>query len=155
MTQEFEMSMCGELKYFLGLQVSQSEKGVFISQSAYANNLVKRFGMENSKVSKTPMSTSLKLARDEAGEDVDVKLYRGMIGSLLYLTASRPDLSFSVGVCARYQAKPKVSHLNAVKRIIKYVKGTESLENSAGADSGCTYDSDWFWNPRTLWKRAA
>ena len=73
------------------------------------------------------MSATLKLARHEAGEDVDTKLYRGMIGSLLYLTASRPDLSFSVGVCARYQAKSKVSHLNAVKRIIKYVKGTENL----------------------------
>lgn len=65
------------------------------------------------------MSTSLKLARDKVGEDVDAKLYRGMIRSLLYLTASRPDLSFSVGVCVIYQAKPKVSHLNAVKRIIK------------------------------------
>ena len=127
MTQEFEMSMCGELKYFLGLQIDQSEKGVFISQAAYAQSLVKRFGLTDSKISKTPMSATLKLARDEAGEDVDTKLYRGMIGSLLYLTASRPDLSFSVGVCARYQAKPKVSHLNAVKRIIKYVKGTENL----------------------------
>ena len=127
MTQEFEMSMCGELKYFLGLQIVQSEEGVFISQSAYVHSLVKRFGLEDSKISRMPMSYALKLTRHEAGEDVDSKLYRGMIGSLLYLTASRPDLSFSVGVYARYQAKPKVSHLNAVKRIIKYVKGTENL----------------------------
>ncbi|XP_013709707.2 uncharacterized mitochondrial protein AtMg00810-like [Brassica napus] len=127
MTQEFEMSMCGELKYFLGPQIVQSEEGVLISQSAYAHSLVKRFGLEDSKISRTHMSYALKLARDEAGEDVDSNLYRGMIDSLLYLTTSRPDLSFRVGVCARYQAKPKVSHLNVVKRIIKYVKGTENL----------------------------
>ena len=89
MTQEFEMSMCGELKYFLGLQIVQSDQGVFISQSAYAHSLVKRFGFENTKVLRTPMSSALKLARDEAGEDIDSKLYRGMIGSLLYLTATR------------------------------------------------------------------
>lgn len=124
MTQEFEMSMCGELKYFLGLQISQSDQGVFISQSSYAQSLVKRFGLENYKVSRTSMSTSLKLARDEVGEDVDAKLYRRMIGSLLYLTASRLNLASNVGVCARYQSKPKVSHLNDVKRIIKHVKGT-------------------------------
>ena len=76
MTQEFEMSMCGEMKYFLGLQIFQSDQGVFISQSAYAHSLVKRFGFENSKVSRTPMSLVLKLARDEAGEDVDSKLYQ-------------------------------------------------------------------------------
>ena len=100
---------------------------MFISQSAYAHSLVKRFGLEDSKISRTHMSYALKLARDEVGEDVDSKLYRGMIDSLLYLTASRTDLSFRVGVCARYQAKPKVSHLNVVKRIVKYVKGTENL----------------------------
>ncbi|XP_013601398.1 PREDICTED: uncharacterized mitochondrial protein AtMg00810-like [Brassica oleracea var. oleracea] len=147
MTQKFEMSMCGELKYFLVLQIVQSEKGVFISQSAYAHSLVKIFGLEDNKISRTPMSSALKLARDEAGEDVDSKLYRGMIGSLLYFTASKPDHTFNVGVCARYQAKPKVSHLNAVKRIIKYVKGTENLRIYYSKNSNENlvgyYDADW------------
>ncbi|XP_048620197.1 secreted RxLR effector protein 161-like [Brassica napus] len=73
------------------------------------------------------MSSTNKSCKDEEGEPVDTKLYRGMIGSLLYLTASRPDLSLSVGICARYQAKPKKSHLEATKRIIRYVKGTTNL----------------------------
>ncbi|KAL1191699.1 Retrovirus-related Pol polyprotein from transposon RE1 [Cardamine amara subsp. amara] len=127
MTQEFEMSMCGEFTYFLGLQVKQTDDGIFVTQSTYAKNLVVRFGMDKSKDAKTPMGVNEKLSKDESGESVDEKLYRGMIGSLLYLTASRPDICMAVGVCARYQAKPKISHLLAVKRIIKYVKGTVNL----------------------------
>ena len=73
------------------------------------------------------MSSTNKSCKDDEGEPVDTKLYRGMIGSLLYVTASRPDLSLSVGICARYQAKPKKSHLEATKRIIRYVKGTVNL----------------------------
>ncbi|CAA7017608.1 unnamed protein product [Microthlaspi erraticum] len=93
------------------------------------------------------MSTTTKIGKDEQGEDVDVKLYRGMIGSLLYLTASRPDLSFSVGVCARYQAKPKQSHLQAVKKILRYVKGTVNLGifYSKGSNRNLAgyCDADW------------
>uniref|UniRef100_A0A0D3A3D9 Reverse transcriptase Ty1/copia-type domain-containing protein n=1 Tax=Brassica oleracea var. oleracea TaxID=109376 RepID=A0A0D3A3D9_BRAOL len=93
------------------------------------------------------MSSALKLARDEEGEDVDSKLYRVMIGSLLYLTASRPDLSFSHGVYARYQANPKVSHLNDVKKIIKYVKGTKNLGVYYSRNSNKNFvaycDADW------------
>lgn len=80
--------------------------------------------MESSKHSSTPMSTTIKLSLDSSGKDFDERLYRSMIGSLLYLTASRPDISFSVCVCARYQASPKESHVQAVKRILKYVSGT-------------------------------
>ncbi|KAL1215127.1 Retrovirus-related Pol polyprotein from transposon RE1 [Cardamine amara subsp. amara] len=127
MTQEFEMSMCGELTYFLGLLVKQTDDGIFVTGSTYARNLVARFGMDKSRDAKTPMGVNEKLSKDESGEDVDEKLYRGMIGSLLYLTASRPDIYLTVGVYARYQAKPKMSHLLAVKRIIKYVKGTINL----------------------------
>ncbi|XP_019099668.1 PREDICTED: uncharacterized protein LOC109132493 [Camelina sativa] len=124
MTQEFEMSLVGELKYFPGSQITQSDQGIFISQSTYARQLLKKFQMDKCKEAKIPMSTSLKLSKDLDGKAVDAKQYRGMIGSLLYLTASRPDLCFSVGMCARYQSNPKESHLEAVKRIIKYVKGT-------------------------------
>jgi len=124
MTEEFEMSMVGELNYFLGLQITQSSAGIFISQSTYAKNLIKRFDMQTCKTAYTPMSKASKLLKDEGGQAVDQKLNRSMIGSLLYLTASRPDLCHSVCLCARYQANPKVLHMNAVKRIIKYVKGT-------------------------------
>ena len=147
MTSEFEMSMVGELSYFLGLQVKQLDDGITVSQSTYAKNLIKRFGMQTSKTANTPMSTTTKLSRDEDGKPVDEKLYRAMIGSLLYLTASRPDLCLSVGICARYQANPKESHMNAVKRVIKYVKGTldfglhYTFETNVNLAGFC--DADW------------
>ena len=110
------MSMAGELTHFLGLQVKQHESGIFISQ--YVINLVKQFGLETAKYFKTPMSTTLKLSKDENGVSVDPTLYRSMIGSLLYLIASHPDISYNIGVCARYQAHLKESHVAVVKRII-------------------------------------
>ncbi|MCI22814.1 gag-pol polyprotein [Trifolium medium] len=100
------------------------EDTIFISQSKYAKNIVKKYGMENASQKRTSAATHLKLTKDEKGVDVDQSVYRSMIGSLLYLTASRPDIKFAVGVCARYQAEPKMSHLTQVKRILKYVNGT-------------------------------
>ncbi|KAK2428549.1 putative mitochondrial protein [Trifolium repens] len=124
MQSEFEMSLVGELTYFLGLQIKQMEDTIFISQSKYARNIIKKFGMDNAAHKRTPAPTHLKLTKDEKGISVDQSLYRSMIGSLLYLTASRPDITYAVGVCARYQADPKVSHLTQVKKILKYVNGT-------------------------------
>ncbi|XP_058751636.1 uncharacterized mitochondrial protein AtMg00810-like [Vicia villosa] len=124
MQNEFEMSMVGELTYSLGLQIKQMEDSTFLSQRKYAKNIMKKFGMDNASHKRTPAPTHLKLSKDEGGISVDQSLYRSMIGSLLYLTASRPDIAFAVGVCSRYQAEPKVSHLNQVKRIFKYVNGT-------------------------------
>jgi hypothetical protein len=124
MKQEFEMSMIGELTYFLGMQVKQTFDGIFISQAKYVKYLVKRFGIDGKSHASTPMSTSAKISTDLTGKQVDPTLYRSIIGSLLYLTASRPDITFSVGVCARFQANPKESHLTVVKRIIKYVNPT-------------------------------
>ncbi|GJZ56369.1 hypothetical protein Tco_0611562 [Tanacetum coccineum] len=89
--------------------------------------MLKKFRLEDSKPMKTPMSTETKLTRDEEGESVDNTKYRGMIGSLLYLTASRPNIMFSVCLCARFQEDPKTSHLEAVKRIFRYIKGTTHL----------------------------
>ena len=88
MHKEFEMSLMGELQYFLGLQINQSVAGIFIHQSKYVHDLLKRFNLENITTKATPMSTSLKLTKDEQGKSVDSTKYRGMIGSLLYLTAS-------------------------------------------------------------------
>ena len=117
MHDEFKMSMMGELNFFLGLQIKQMEDGIFFNQSKYIKEMLKKFGLEESKPMKTPMSSDTKLTKEEAGESVDSTKYRGMIGSLLYLTASRPDIMFSVCLCARFQEDPKTSHLVAVKRI--------------------------------------
>ena len=100
MKLEFEMSMVGELSFFLGFQVKQLKEGIFVSQTKYARELVKRFGLDSGRHIATPMSTTLELSKDSDGKSADSHVYRSMIGSLLYLTASRPDISFSVGACA-------------------------------------------------------
>ena len=139
--------MVGELNYFLRLQVKQREDGIFISKEKYAKNLVKRFSLDSKKHTSTPMSSSAKLSRDAAGVEVDPTLYRSMIGSLLYLTTSRMDIAFSVGVCARFQAAPKESHLTAVKQIIRYINGTSDYGIWYSRDSNeCLAgysDADW------------
>ncbi|CAM8905658.1 unnamed protein product [Rhodiola kirilowii] len=127
MSSEFEMSMVGELKYFLGLQVAQGEDGTRIHQQKYVKEILKKFGMESAKTCATPMSPNDTLTKDESSPRVDPTLYRGMIGSLLYLTASRPDILFSVCLCARFQADPKETHVKALKRILRYLKGTDDL----------------------------
>ena len=124
MQAKFEMSMIGELTHFLGLQIRQLDSGVFQSQSKYAKNLVKKFGLESANSVRTLMSPNVKLTVDLLGKSVDSSLYKSMIGNLLYLTASRPDISYSVRVCARYQANLKESHMTTLKIIIKYVKTT-------------------------------
>ncbi|KAI3740645.1 hypothetical protein L2E82_31115 [Cichorium intybus] len=127
MSSKFEMSMMGELSFFLGLQVKQSSDGIFISQSKYLQDMLKKFSFSECKPAKTPMSTSVSLSADPSGVDVNASFYRGMIGSLLYLTASRPDIVFATSMCSRFQAMPKESHLNAVKRIFCYLKHTPNL----------------------------
>ncbi|KAK1551769.1 hypothetical protein Q3G72_004368 [Acer saccharum] len=150
MSHEFEMSLVGELSYFLCLQIRQLDDGIFISQAKYAKNLVKKFGLEKAKHCDTPMSTTLKLSKDASGKSVDQTLYRGMIGSLLYLTASRPDISFSVGVCARYQSDPKESYLSSVKRVIRFVNGTSNYGIWYSFDTNPSLvgysDADWAGN---------
>ncbi|GJZ02735.1 putative ribonuclease H-like domain-containing protein [Tanacetum coccineum] len=97
-----------------GLQVKQKEDGIFISQDKYVTEILKKFGFTDVKTASTPMETQKALLKDEDGEKVDVHLYRSMIGSLMYLTSSKPDIMFAVCACARYQVNPKVSHLHAV-----------------------------------------
>ncbi|KAH9697694.1 Integrase catalytic domain-containing protein [Citrus sinensis] len=147
MSQEFEMSMMGELKYFLGLQIKQNEEGIFINQAKYVKDLLKRFGYDNGTAKSTPMSTTIKLDKYEKGKEVDIKTYRGMIGSLLYLTASRPDIMFIVCLCARFQSCPKESHMLAVKRIFRYLIGTINLgiwyPRGTHIDLTCYSDADF------------
>jgi len=124
---EFEMSMMGELSFFLGLQIKQSKEGIFLCQSKYCKDILKKFEMESCKGATTPMSTNYYLSADEAGTTMDQTKYRGLIGSLLHLTASRPDIMFVVCLCARFQSSPRESHLKAAKRIQKYLKATTSV----------------------------
>lgn len=118
MKKEIEMSVVGELNYFLGLQVKQRKDEIFISQEKYAKNLVKKFDLDSKKHASTPMSSLARLSSNPSGVEVNLTLYRSIIDSLLYLTASKLDMTFSVGVCARFQATPKQSHIMAIKRII-------------------------------------
>jgi hypothetical protein len=124
MESEFEMSMIGELSFFLGLQITQRFEGMFISQEKYLREMLKRFQMEDSKPVGTPMVTRCKLSKDDDSPNVDQSSYRSMIGSLLYITTSHPDIMHVVGMVGRYQSAPKQSHLLVVKRIFRYLKET-------------------------------
>ncbi|GJS05423.1 retrovirus-related pol polyprotein from transposon TNT 1-94 [Tanacetum coccineum] len=124
MCSKFKMSMMGKFSFFLGLQIFQNPRGIFINQSKYALESLKKYGMESSDPVDTPMVEKSKLDEDPQGKAVDPTHYRGMVGTLMYLTASRPDLTFVVCMCARYQAKPTEKHLHAIKRIFKYLRGT-------------------------------
>ncbi|GKB40949.1 putative ribonuclease H-like domain-containing protein [Tanacetum coccineum] len=127
MQKEFKMSSMGELTFFLGLQVKQSTAGIFISQDKYVKDILNKFDFRTIKPATTPIEAHKALGKDEEGEDVDVHLYRSMIGCLMYLTASRPDIMFAVCLCARFQVTPKVSHMHAVKRIFRYLKHQPKL----------------------------
>ncbi|GKB62103.1 putative ribonuclease H-like domain-containing protein, partial [Tanacetum coccineum] len=127
MKGRFEMRSMGELTFFLGLQVKQKPDGIFISQDKYVAEMLKIFDLASVKTAITPMETKVALTKDEEASDVDVHLYRSMIGSFMYLTASRPDIMFAVCACSRFQVTPKTSHLHAVKRIFKYLKGKPNL----------------------------
>jgi hypothetical protein len=127
MANGFEMSMIGELSYFLGLQIKQLKNGTFVSQGKYIKDMLEKFGMEDAKGISTPIGTNGSLDSDTSGNMVDQKMYRSTIGSLLYVTLSRPDVMFSVCVCGRFQASPRESHLKATKRILRYLKHTQNI----------------------------
>jgi hypothetical protein len=147
MIQKFEMSMMGELKYFLGFQVKQLQEGTIIRQTKYIQDILNKFGMKDAKPIKTPMGTNGHLDLDTGGKSVDQKVYRSMIGSLLYLCASRPDIMLSVCMCARFQADPKEVHLRAMKRIMRYLVYTPKF--GLWYPKGSTFDligyldADW------------
>nr|GFA67701.1 uncharacterized mitochondrial protein AtMg00810-like [Tanacetum cinerariifolium] len=124
MSLKFQMSMMGQMLFFLGLQVSQSPGGIFINQSKFALEILKKFRMDSCDPVDTPMVDRLKLDEDPLGILVDQTRFRSMVGSLMYLTASRPDLVFDICMCARYQASPIKKHLEALKRVFRYLRGT-------------------------------
>nr|GEW91811.1 hypothetical protein [Tanacetum cinerariifolium] len=123
----FQMSVMSELKFFLGLQVLQKKDGIFLSQDKYVGDILKKFGYSDIRSANTPMEKENLWGKDGPGKDVELHLYRSMIGSLMYLIASRPDIMFAVCACARHQVTPKEFHLHAVKRIFRYLKGHSKL----------------------------
>nr|GEW36271.1 uncharacterized mitochondrial protein AtMg00810-like [Tanacetum cinerariifolium] len=127
MKDKFQMSSMGELTFSLGLQVKQKQDGIFISQDKYVTEILRKFSLTDGKSASTPIDTEKPLLKDPDGDDVDVHTDRSMIGSLMYLTSSRPDIMFSVCACARFQVTPKALHLHAIKRIFRYLKGKPDL----------------------------
>nr|GEV45400.1 uncharacterized mitochondrial protein AtMg00810-like [Tanacetum cinerariifolium] len=137
MDEKFQMSSIGELTFFLGLQVKQKQDEIFISQDKYVAEIIKKYGFSKVKNANTPMETQKPLLKDEDGKDVDVHMYRSMIGLLMYLISSRLDIMFAVYACARYQVNPKVSHLYVVKRIFSdYARANLDRKSITG---GCQY----------------
>ncbi|KAH7567578.1 hypothetical protein JRO89_XS07G0096000 [Xanthoceras sorbifolium] len=122
------MKSLGKASYFLGLEVEKSD-GYFVSQKGYAASLLNRFRMRESKAMTTPMESYLKLTKDEGQILEDVTPFLPLVGSLLYLTITRPDIAYSVGVISQFMDKPRVSHLIAAKRILRYVKGTQNFRS--------------------------
>ncbi|GJT10384.1 retrovirus-related pol polyprotein from transposon TNT 1-94 [Tanacetum coccineum] len=127
MSSKFQMSMMGQISFFLGLQISQNLRGIFINQSKYANKILKKFDLHKIDPVDTPMVEQTKLDEDLSRISVDQTQYRSMIGSLIYLTASRHDLVFAMCMCARYQSKPTKKHLEAVKQVFWYLQGTINM----------------------------
>ncbi|XP_047309787.1 uncharacterized mitochondrial protein AtMg00810-like [Impatiens glandulifera] len=125
--KEFEMTDLGLMKYFLGLEVKQSEEGIFISQERYALDILKKFKMEDCNPISIPMEPGTKLSKFDGGERADAGRYRSLVGSLRYLTSTRPDLMLSVGITSRFMEDPSYTHWKALKRILRYVRGTLSL----------------------------
>jgi hypothetical protein len=147
MENEFQMSMMGELTFFLGIQVKQMKQGIFVHQAKYMKDLMKKFNMVELKPVSTPISTATSLGLDEDGEAMDQREYRSMIGSLLYLTRTRPDIQFAVGLCARFQVSPRSSHRMAVQRIFRYLKHTPEFgifySDSSSLDLVGFFDADF------------
>lgn len=147
MMREFEMTDLGLMKYFLGLEIRQGKFGIFVSQEAYAKDILKKNKMEECKPVATPMELGMKLSRFEGGNQVNASNYRSLVGSLRYLTCTRPDIAYSVGIVSRYMEDPRHSHLKAIKRILRYIRGTESLGLLYSKANGFKLvgysDSDW------------
>jgi hypothetical protein len=141
MMDEFDMIDLGKIRYFLGIEVLQKEDGIFISQRKYTHEVLERFNMGQCNSVKNPIVPGFKLTKDEGGVQVDSTLYKQMVGSFMYLTATRSDLMFVVSLISRYMEHPIESHLMAAKRILRYVKGIASF------GMFCTKggDAEFFW----------
>ncbi|XP_042401463.1 uncharacterized mitochondrial protein AtMg00810-like [Zingiber officinale] len=124
MTKEFEMTDIGTMPYYLGIEVKQRDDDIFISQEGYAKEILKKFDMKNCNPVRTPVEYGIKPHMNQDGEKVDPTLFKSLVGSLRYLTYTRPDILFGVGLVSRYMEAPTTSHLKIAKRILRYIKGT-------------------------------
>jgi len=126
MVSEFEMTGLGLMSYFLGLEVVQHDAGIFVCQEKYVNDLLVKFNMSNCNAVKIPMNTNQKFSLEDGEERVDAGTYRSLIGSLLYLAHSRPDISYATSILSRFMQNPSKTHFGAARRILRYLKGTSS-----------------------------
>jgi len=147
MKEEFEMTDMGLLRYFLGIEVDQNENGIFISQARYVNEVLGRFNMQECKAAITPTVMGLKLSKENISKDFDPSLYKSIVGNLMYLTRTRPDIMFAVSLISRFMDRPKEAHWQVAKRILRYVKGTKRFgilyTVSECSDLVGYTDSDW------------
>ncbi|XP_047326490.1 secreted RxLR effector protein 161-like [Impatiens glandulifera] len=148
MKKEFEMTDLGLMKYLLGLEVKQSEEGIFISQERYALEILKKFKMEDCNPVSTLMEQCIQLSKFDGGERADAGRYQSLVGSLRYLTSTRPNLILSVGITSRLMEDPGYAHWKTLKRILRYVRGTISLgifySKSDDYRLMGYFDSDWY-----------
>ncbi|CAA0806487.1 cysteine-rich RLK (RECEPTOR-like protein kinase) 8 [Striga hermonthica] len=147
MMKTFEMTDLGKMSYFLGIEVTQEENGIFILQRKYTDNLLKRFKMDGCKPVATPMVANEKFTKEDGTPNADASTYRSLIGSLLYLTATRPDIMYATSLLSRFMQSPSQVHYGAAKRILRYLQGTKDygIQYEYNEDSrliGYT-DSDW------------
>eukprot|EP00253_Pinus_taeda_P023282 PITA_23282 len=147
MKEEFEMTDMGLLRFFLGIEVKQNGNGIFISQAKYVNKVLERFNMQESKVGITPTMMGLKLIKGDNSKDFDPSLYKSIVGSLMYLTATRTDIMYAISFISRFMERAKEAYWQATKRILKYVKGTKGFgilyTTSKCSDLIGYIDSDW------------
>ncbi|XP_058217465.1 uncharacterized mitochondrial protein AtMg00810-like [Rhododendron vialii] len=143
------MKDLGSLNYFLGLEVTTTETGLFLSQAQYASDILRKVGLEDCKPSSSPSSAKVPLDPTDP-LFLDVQLFRSLVGSLQYLTLTRLDISFPVNVVCQHMHQPKMSHYGAVKRILRYIKGTitQGLHFTAGSVALTAFvDADWVGDP--------
>ncbi|KAK2965409.1 hypothetical protein RJ640_001486 [Escallonia rubra] len=147
MAQEFEMTDIGLISFYLGIEVKQRDDGIFISQEGYAKEILKKFKMDDANPVSTPVECGVKLSKKYVGEKVDPTFFKSLVGSLRYLTCTRPDILFGVGLISHYMEAPTMTHMKAAKRILRYLKGTiefglfYSPSNNFKLSVYC--DSDW------------
>lgn len=147
MKQAFEMTDLGKMHYFLSMEISQSREGIFICQKRYVKEMLKKFSMENCKPVSTHLMQNLKLIKDDGGRKTDEKIYRSLVGSLLYLTITRPDITFAANLLSRFRQEPTEMHFQAAKRVLRYIKGNTEMgiwfKRSEKLDLTGYTDSDW------------
>lgn len=127
MKDEFDMTDLGKMRYFLGVEVVQNQKLIFINQSKYVKGVLERFGMASSKPVTNPVTVGSKISKHDDGKLVDSTLYKQVIGSLMYLNATRPDIAYFVSLVSRFMERPTENHYMAAKRILRYLRGTADM----------------------------